>query len=1629
MTPEQRKLFDELAADRIDSHRVFQKKSVGGIWRGIVEKYTDKAHFIYELLQNADDAKATEVQFEIRPHELLFAHNGARHFTISSIETENGDVNAITAVANSNKQTASIGKFGVGFKSVFQYTDAPRIYDRDFCFRIDNYIIPVLLEEVPDDIEMMVAEGWTVFVFPYKDGLHEQSASDIAKKLESLDRPLLFLNFLRKIGYQNASGSGTHEIEFSVVPTLDASLCVETVCSRHATGNGETPAIQYFVKFSRIGDNGHPFSVVFRTDGNYAKLQECQGPVYCFFPTQLNSGLKFLVHASFLLTDSREGVQDTDYNANLIDNLGVLASDALVFLRDWGIERCIPIIDDNVFNVVPTEKSRFFGFDRWSKCWTQPYRFAPIFVHIQSCLKERELLSSSESEPLADRYVVGANAYWAESSELPKLFDNSLLAKLLGNPDAKWVFTTSGRPVDNNPIRDYKDSLIVKPLSFTELLDRLSPGFLHDRPREWLERLYLFIQEHFSSPKQLKYVKANTIFLGKDGVFHSAALPDAAGKPQPSLFLPSTEFAFENAPILEQTLLKNPELEKFFKETLQLKEPSIRDEVFNAILPKYQAGTPVEHPIEDMKLIFRAWREGAGQDRDEIESAVKNTPCLLADDGLCLPPPSLYLPSDELLLWFEGCDVHFLAKDKYRAAFPESDFPELVRFFAKLGVSASPKTIQRRETAQERAILETDHDTFPDSSQASGFGRHWIINSIEGLEDVLQRTIQAKDSCLSVLLWDTLKRSLEMRPGTNLDSLFEAHYEWSKHGIKTRPFPSPILNRLKTTKWLLSRDGEWMAPGQAHERDLQSRYELTSVASRTLMKELGIITVAQGLTPEQKAEVLEANELRRLAIEAGMSTEQLKADLKERARKRQAKETLAVSENSSVPQEASDAARTSPSFHHPASTELESRFGEDTSAMPPPPPRTPKFLHGTLETADSSAISRPAPPAKSPVEEKTIDAKKEELERKKEEDWQAIVAEHELQTSLHDLPPTSFGWFVKALEYGNLGNRNRGGPQTSIFVAFGRVERDESAERTIVLSLPNHDIPAQLAEMDDIRIVMQQGNTDRTFRAVGASIDSDRLVVLLSREEKIDGYDFSSVAIAIISASNPDFLLQRLEDRFRELHKPDGAPFLPGDDITNYLPPNDRVAFIFGPPGTGKTEQLAKMLLSRMSDGNAGKILVLAPTNKAADVLTLRILELARKHPSTPSTDWLVRFGGTMDETLQRDERVYREKNVDVSAFEKLVLVTTVARYPYDTTRPNKGTGRPLREEEWSEVFLDEASMIELPYAVYLLLQRPNASFVIAGDPKQLPPVTQNEYLEDKNVYTFFRINSFELERTPVGNYAIQRLEKQYRSVPAIGNVFSRFAYNGHLQHARTAESIRPLGLESRMAAGPVNIIRFPFDAKHENIYRPRAVAGSAFHVYSALFAAEFALFLDGIVSVEEGEEPPSIGIVSPYKVQAAMIARIVEQRLAETPGRCRIVVGTAHKFQGDQCNIMIVCLNPPGHGSDRGLVNREALLNVSVSRASDCLFLMVPDKGTPGLEQLKWMKWLETCAASGSGAMSFKSNEMEREMFGTDNPEWLADNTFITGHMDVNVYNRPVKRYEIRCAESAVDVQMTKEK
>ena len=85
-------------------------------------QYNDPSHFIYEILQNAEDAKANKVSF-ILNEDFLEIYNDGKEF-------DDNDVEGITGIGISTKKDDinAIGKFGVGFKSVFAITETPRIY-------------------------------------------------------------------------------------------------------------------------------------------------------------------------------------------------------------------------------------------------------------------------------------------------------------------------------------------------------------------------------------------------------------------------------------------------------------------------------------------------------------------------------------------------------------------------------------------------------------------------------------------------------------------------------------------------------------------------------------------------------------------------------------------------------------------------------------------------------------------------------------------------------------------------------------------------------------------------------------------------------------------------------------------------------------------------------------------------------------------------------------------------------------------------------------------------------------------------------------------------------------------------------------------------------------------------------------------------------------------------------------------------------------------------------------------------------------------------------------------------------------------------------------------------------------
>ena len=309
--------------------------------------YPDEAHFIYELLQNAEDAGATEVAFELTAHACYFEHNGSRHF-------DERDIRAITGIFNSSKKDNpdKIGKFGVGFKSVFVYTETPVIYSRDYSFKILKLVLPQPMN--PKD---GLGEK-TRFEIPFNNPKKNAKAafSEVKAGLEQLsETTLLFLNNLRYISWRIGTQEGAvlreeHSASHvEVLKLVDGREVLSSHWLRFAA------FVQNVDKFASPveGVDRQKVAVAFELaflgdaksfDGKKALAKQLKivpavrGKVSVFFPAEKEtSGLRFHLHAPFIPELSRASIKNSPENFPLFEQLAAVAARSLHEIKELGL--------------------------------------------------------------------------------------------------------------------------------------------------------------------------------------------------------------------------------------------------------------------------------------------------------------------------------------------------------------------------------------------------------------------------------------------------------------------------------------------------------------------------------------------------------------------------------------------------------------------------------------------------------------------------------------------------------------------------------------------------------------------------------------------------------------------------------------------------------------------------------------------------------------------------------------------------------------------------------------------------------------------------------------------------------------------------------------------------------------------------------------------------------------------------------------------------------------------------------------------------------------------------------------------------------------------------------------------
>lgn len=321
----------------------------------LAELYPDEAHFIYELLQNAEDAGASTVEFELTETSLVATHDGRRPFTLA-------DVVSITGIGKSTKKDdpTKIGKFGVGFKAVFAYTNRPEVRSGEHSFAIVDLFVPEGLDGQPTDQK-------TSFTFPF-DRTEKPAAvarDEIEHGLRALDeKTLLFLSNINSVSYTLPDGT------IGIIDRQDHDSFAITIQKSEGDDFVESHWLRLVGPASVEHDGPMPLTVAAAFRLSEAKaarkarksesgpvptrtivpLDAREGEVSIYFPAvKEEAGLRFHIHAPFASTVARDSVRATSENAQLVEDIGRLVASHLVEFRD------LDLIDDGFLETLPNE--------------------------------------------------------------------------------------------------------------------------------------------------------------------------------------------------------------------------------------------------------------------------------------------------------------------------------------------------------------------------------------------------------------------------------------------------------------------------------------------------------------------------------------------------------------------------------------------------------------------------------------------------------------------------------------------------------------------------------------------------------------------------------------------------------------------------------------------------------------------------------------------------------------------------------------------------------------------------------------------------------------------------------------------------------------------------------------------------------------------------------------------------------------------------------------------------------------------------------------------------------------------------------------------------------------------------
>ena len=310
----------QAASDRWD--QLEQDRELAGPWHQLFLQVQSPRHVVSELLQNADDAGATEASVRIRDAEFIFEHDGS-DFTEDQFAS-------LCGFGYSNKRALHTIVFrGMGFKSTFSLGDPVELHTPSLSIAFDRYRFTEphwLVDDVDTDRLTRVSVKCS--------DTHRQD--EVARNLEEwLKNPfsLLFFKSLRQLRVGDQTLSWRHvrpgPVDDSEWVKLDGSDREEVLLLRSAAEAFPEESLIELREEHLLGEEEPadfpPCSVELALGA--------KGHLYSVLPMGVDTALPFACNAPFIPDPARIKIKDpgaSPTNRWLLARAGELAAQGML---------------------------------------------------------------------------------------------------------------------------------------------------------------------------------------------------------------------------------------------------------------------------------------------------------------------------------------------------------------------------------------------------------------------------------------------------------------------------------------------------------------------------------------------------------------------------------------------------------------------------------------------------------------------------------------------------------------------------------------------------------------------------------------------------------------------------------------------------------------------------------------------------------------------------------------------------------------------------------------------------------------------------------------------------------------------------------------------------------------------------------------------------------------------------------------------------------------------------------------------------------------------------------------------------------------------------------------------------